>query len=70
MPSFGIGSAHAQKRPPPPLKPHNARPTRDRACTARRPANSRYVCSSATKSLRIHAAQLSLDKILTSFTTA
>ena len=54
-----------------PRKPQDARSTRDRAvprtrkarapracpCVARRPANSRYACSSATRSLRNHAAQ-------------
>ena len=38
-PSFGIGSAHAQNAP---ANRKNVRPTRDRACIARRPANSRY----------------------------
>ena len=35
-PSFGIGSAHAQNAPA------NRENVRDRACVARRPANSRY----------------------------
>ena len=38
-PSFGIGSAHAQNAL---ADRKNARPSRDRACIARRPANSRY----------------------------
>ena len=44
-------------RKTPPQNRKHARPTRDRACLARRPANSRCASSSATKSLRIHAAQ-------------
>ena len=50
----------------------DARPTRARACVPRtraiairRPANSRYACSKATKSLRIHAAQcVALHRLL------
>ena len=38
-PSFGIGSAHAQNAL---ANRKNARPSRDRACIARCPANSRY----------------------------
>ena len=64
-PSFGIGSAHAQNapanrknRPPHPRsRLHSAPFPRTRAIAIRRPSNSRYACSSATKSPQIHAAQ-------------